>query len=110
MIHLKRAGIALESYNSLPAADHSASDSLTPLLFPYNGDYGYGGETMRTEMAKMQPFGSVLYMHENNTENRTRGDDLYSSAVKTEFRVAGPSAKTAVGILRSCHGYGMRII
>jgi hypothetical protein len=112
LIRLKRDGINVESSHVGYAQEPAHHSGLNSIVFPYNTDYGFGAEVMRPEMARVEPFGGVLYSTENNKhERRSLDDDLYSSDVKMVLRYGSagrrrdgfcaPATDTATYIIKS---------
>ena len=112
MIHLKRAGISIESYEVEPIARTAESGAVNQIVFPVGTGYGIGPDALRPELESLQPFGGVLYTSEfnSNRERRTLDDDIHSSEVRMSVKVPDDQADSAEGILRSCHGYKIRTL
>jgi hypothetical protein len=111
MMRLKRDGITVESYRVEPIAQSTGEHHYSTIVFPFGSGYANNAEPLHTEFSRVQPFGGVLYSVEDNThEQRSLGDDIYSSDVKMMLKVPDNEAEFAEGILRSCHGYKLRVL
>ncbi|MGI6577544.1 MAG: hypothetical protein ACOX1Q_05800 [Eubacteriales bacterium] len=108
-MRLKREGIDVESFNVKPIAKKGGGDETDVILSPHTQN-GYAAESFWMDSSRVQPYGGVLFGTNTDTfENRTRNDDIYSSEVSLVVTVPDGQASDAEAILRSCHGYSIKI-
>jgi hypothetical protein len=108
-MRLKREGIDIDSFEIEPVANRRGNNDVDIIINPATQN-GYTGESFWTGSINVQPYGGVILGTNTDTfEKRTLYDDIYSKEVSMTVAVPDGQAGKAEAILRSCHGYGIRI-
>jgi len=110
-MRLKREGIVIESFDIRPVDRKSDNgDGDIDVILNLIAQNGLTTDSFWMGSSLMQPYGGVLLGTNTDTfESRTRYDDIYSNDVDLIVTVHDDQADKAEDILRSCHGYGIRI-